>query len=436
MSKLFYLILILTLHSAPAYSRNTEWALGADVKFESLYFAEDIGANTNQNLNKFTLNPNYRWKYLENLRFVLKGDFTWDPQNKSTEEQTFTDLSDLYLKFSKGSWSFQAGYATYAWGTTDGYSPLDVINSKQYYDPLHSKKLGAPSVAFNWTGESVSLDAVYIPLQRESLLPGPQSRWLPRDVYVPEVPDNNLVLLLPKDLRFHYGARTQLDEALKNNGALRLQAHVANIDLTVMAFEGAPSFPLVEPLVDGNVIQVSPKTVVQMNPDVTLNLKDYRERRAGFSFVSSQYDFLLKYAGSYAQPLGDYANLPGWTQENVLGLEKTFEVGSEGTLIAILQHSFIESERSNDSNLSFTEIFRRAFMLGGRLSWKEVWVFNFLGLYDSKNFSHLGEFGISRRFFDAWTLTANATVIDGPETSTLGTYRKNDSYALSLSRSF
>jgi len=105
-------------------------------------------------------------------------------------------------------------------------------------------------------------------------------------------------------------------------------------------------------------------------------------------------------------------------------------------VVAVLQHSFINSERENDSNLSVTEIFRRAWMIGGKGTWKEVWNFSLMGLYDSVRYSHFAEVSLGRRFFDAWLVTATGNVIDGPSDAPLGVYGKNDSYSLAISRSF
>lgn len=432
------LIFILCLSFCPSLwaRRNTEWALNADIKLESIYFPEDIGDDTNQYLNRVTVIPYYRWKYKEDLRFFFKGDFTWDPQNKSTEEQIFADATELYLKYSGSRWSIQGGNTIYSWGSTDGYNPLDILNAKQYYDPLHSKKLGAPAITASLFSESWTTDLIFIPKQRQTMMPGPHSRWLPREVFIPQTPENDLVLLLPDNLRYRYGSREELDHALDANVALRLQWHSSNIDITLYGFEGANSFPIVQPVVTGTIEQVSPKTVIRVDPDVTLNLKDYKQRVLGFSWVSSQWDFLLKYGGTYSQPQGHDPLLPGWTQENVIALEKSFNIGSTGTLIAVLQHSFINSEIANDSNLSYTEIFRNSWMLGGRLSWSEVWTANLLGLYNANDESNFAEVSVARRLYDTWTLSFTADFFSGPVTSPLGIYSKNDSYALALSRSF
>jgi hypothetical protein len=152
--------------------------------------------------------------------------------------------------------------------------------------------------------------------------------------------------------------------------------------------------------------------------------------------VSSQYDFLFKYATSYTQTIGDDPLLLGWTHENIVALEKTFQLGTDGVLIGVLQYSFLNTEKTNDSNLSLLEVFRNAWMLGGRMTWKEVWNFSFTGLYNKTNESQYGELTLGRRFLDRWTLAFTANIISGEIQNPLGVYNKNDNYQLSLSASF
>ncbi|WP_374080408.1 hypothetical protein [Bdellovibrio bacteriovorus] len=436
MKKILFAFFILLSSSFSEAARSTEWSLHIDTKLDFTYFPEIYGDNTNQEFYKLELDPIYSWKYKDSWRFYLKPTFIADPNNKSDEEKYFFDASEAYIRYQTDTISLKAGNNLFSWGVTDGYNPLDIINSKQYFDPLHSRKLGALSLVLSQTLDNWDYEIIYIPKNRGSILPGTESRWLPREVYVPTTPDNDIVLLLPETLRYSYSSREDLDSALDNNGAIRIQRRGSFIDLGVSFYEGAASFPIVEPAVTGTIVQVSPKTVVQVDPDVVLNTKNYRIRQGGFTFVSNQWDFLFKYATAYTQSLGDYKNLPGWTHENVLGLEKTFQIGSDGVLIAILQHAFISSEKENDSNLSYTEIFRRAWMLGGRMTWKEVWNFSLLGLYDQIHGSNFEEVTMGRRFFDAWLISVTASFIQGSSDTPLGVYEKNDSYTLSISRSF
>ena len=330
----------------------------------------------------------------------------------------------------------QLGYSTFSWGVTDGYNPLDIVNSKQYYDPLHGRKLGAPSLTLSQSLSWFDWDFTYIPQNRGATLPGTESRWLPREVYVPLDPANDLVLLLPTELHYHYNSRQNLDHALDNNLALRIQKNFSTIDVALYGYSGVASFPLVQPIVTGTVVAVSPKQIIQVDPDVYLNTMNYPTQMGGLTFVSSQWDFLFKYATSYSQSIGDNVLLPGWTHENIVALEKTFQLGSSGMLIGVLQYSFLNAEKRNDSNLSLLEIFRNAWMIGGKVSWKEVWNFSLSTLYDVNHETHYEELIIGRRFADRWTLSAGATWISGDLADPLGVYNKNDNYNLSLSASF
>ncbi|KYG61333.1 hypothetical protein AZI85_09690 [Bdellovibrio bacteriovorus] len=430
------LLLILLFCSFAQAKHKTEWSLHIDTKFDAVYFAEEYGTDTNQDLYKLELDPIYDWRYLDSVRFYVKPTFIANPNNKSDEEKYFFDPTETYLRYQGESFSLQAGYNVFTWGVTDGYNPLDVINSKQYFDPLHSRKLGAPSVVFSQTLDIWDYELIYIPENRGATLPGEQSRWLPREVFVPQTPDNDLVLLLPESLHYNYGSKEDLDDARKNNYALRIQRHGSVFDVGLTYFEGVASFPLIQPVVTGTVVAVSPKTIVQVDPDVTLNVKNYRIRQGGLSMTASSWETLFKLASSYTSSLTEDPYLQKWTFENVLAIEKTFNLGESGLLIAVLQKSFIQTEKENDSNLSMTEIFRDAWMLGGRMSWKEVWNFSLLGLYDGIHGSNYEELTITRRFWDAWNLSLTASLIQGSSETPLGVYEKNDSYTLTLSRSF
>nr|BFD59616.1 hypothetical protein CKG001_17230 [Bdellovibrio sp. CKG001] len=433
----FYLSLILLLSATNSFAaRKTEWSLHLDSRIEAVYFPQSYGEDTNDDLYRLDLNPIYRWKYLDSIRFTFKPLFVANPNNKSTEEQTFFDPGETFVRYQRENLSLQAGYNIFSWGVTDGYNPLDILNPRQYFDPLHSRKLGLLSLVYSQTLGSWDYEVVFIPLNQGSLLPGDNSRWLPRQIFLPQTADNDLILLLPENLRYHSRARKNLGTSAENNYAFRLQRRGEFIDFSLSAYEGAAGFPLIVPEVTGAIVQVSPKTVIRVDPDVTLNSYNYRIRQGGISFVSNQMNFLFKAVGSYTETLEDNPNLQKWTNENVLGLERTFTFGDSGMLIAILQYSFLNTEKKNDSNLSVSEIFRSAYMAGGRLSWKEVWSANFLGLYDSIHGSTYQEYSLSRRFLDAWVLSGTASFIQGSDDTPLGVYGKNSSYSISLSRSF
>lgn len=436
MSWLLPILVILFLPGSVFAARKTEWSLHLDSKLEATAYPEEYGEDTNSELYDLELIPIYRWKYLESWRFFVKPVFVATPNNNSEEERYFFDPSEAHIRYQTESTSLQAGYNLITWGVTDGYNPVDIVNSRQYFDPLRSRKLGALSLLYSQSMGNWELDLIYIPQNRGSILPGTESRWLPREIFVPQTADNDLVLNLPDNLRYDYSSRQTLGNALDNNYAFRLQRRGEFVDVALSGYEGAASFPFVEPVVTGTIVQVSPKTVIDVDPDVLLNTYNYRIRQTGLSLVMNQWNMLFKAVGSYTQSLEDNPNLQEWTNENVLGLEKTFPLGESGLLIGILQYSFVNTEKKNDSNLSITEIFRSAYMAGGRITWKEVWGFNLLGLYDSIHGSTYQQYGLSRRFLDAWVVSVTADLIQGAAETPLGVYGKNDSYSVSLSRSF
>jgi hypothetical protein len=429
--------MIMCLSQLPCLaSAKSAWSLTTDVKMESAYWSKTYGEDTNNSLQRLELIPTLSGKFSEDYRLYFKPNFLWDPQNNSKEERLFFDAGQAYFKYKGDTTSVQVGNNILNWGVTDGYNPLDVVNVRQYHDPLHSAKLGALSVLLSHSSELSEQELIYIPKNQSALLPGTHSRWLPRQIFVPRTIGNDVVLLLPDTLNYTYESRETLNEALDNNLGLRLQWHLGAIDLSFSGYEGVAGFPIVQPKVTGTVIQISPKTILQTDPDITLGSKNFRHRVAGFSWVSSQQNFLFKYATSYSQSLGEDPLLPGWTHENIVGLEKNFNMGAEGLLVGILQYSFINTEKDNDSNLSVTEIFRSAWMAGGRFSWGDLWTLTALGLYDALRHSNFQQYSAARRIHDVWTLQLSTELITGQEDTPLGVYNDNDNYRLSLSRSF
>ncbi|MGE5086489.1 MAG: hypothetical protein ACM3MG_09335 [Bacillota bacterium] len=428
-------VLIFLISSLSWGSSHFESSLGIDLKYEGKFFPDPFGDDTNSDLQNFEIIPDYRLKYKDSTRFVFKPYLLASPGNKSPSEQFWMDPAETYFQWKRDPLSIQVGYNIITWGVTDGYNPVDVVNPKQYFDPLHSRKKGILSLLVSESLSWFDYDFLYIPINAGATMPGEESRWLPREVFIPLDPANSTILLLPKSLRYHYGSTADLDHARDNNFALRLQKHLGPVDISVSGYDGAASFPLVQPLFTGTIVQVAPKTVIAVDPDVTLNLKNYRTRQGGGTFIISQWDFLFKYETSYSQSIGDDPLAPGWLHENVLGLEKTFSF-TDGMLIGVLQYSFLNSQRSNDSNLSATEIFRRSWLLGFKMQWREVWNLSAQGLIDELHGSSFQEYSLGRRFFDRITIAATADFIEGPSDSPLGVYNKNDSYSLTVSSSF
>lgn len=419
----------------------TEWDFSVDTRLETITWPQQLGAPTNNSLTRLQLIPTLTAKPSEAWRFFTKAELFLDPQNHSLEERWFADLSEAFVRRKWQTASLQAGNMIVNWGVTDGYNPLDVVNPRQYFDPLRSKKLGSPGLLWSNSTATTEQEIFYIPENRSPLLPGTESRWLPREVYVPWTGGGSQeTLIIANNLRYRYGYKEVLNEALKNNIAARFQYHSTgekvSFDISLIGFEGVAGFPIVQLReFSGTLLEVSPRQVIRAE-EVVLGIKHYRQRVVGYSWVSSQADFLLKYASSYSVSLGDDRSLPGWEHRNIIAAEKNFTLTENIGLTGVLQYSFVNSEISTNSNFSVNEIFRRSWMAGFRGTVGELWTITALGLYDTAHFSHFEDISVARRVFDVWNVQAGAIFISGAAATPLGVYDKNDSYTLSLSRSF
>jgi hypothetical protein len=435
-SSLFAQSLALVLAAAFApLAAHADSEFGADVRLAYTEWPQNYGETTNDRLTKLEIAPGASYKPTEKTRFVFKPYLLFDPGNTSPEERTFVDLGETTLRYKGDAFTIEAGSQIFHWGVTDGYNPLDVVNPEQYFDPLHAKKMGVVNLHYSHSSEQSEQELILIPTNRAAILPGPQSRWLPRKIFIPQDPNGNEELILPDTLRYTYESRETLNDAFKDNIAARLQWHWSGIDIGVIGYEGVAGFPLVQPVITGTIEQISPKIIIRTDPDVQLRLKDYRQKLIGGSWVSSQAGFLLKYATSYATSVGEDPLLPGWEHHNIIAVEKNFQPTEALTITAVLQHAFVNTERKNESNLSVNEIFRRAWMAGARIAYGDLWTVTAFALYDSIHFSNSQDITIARKFNDAWTIEVNGIAISGAPDTPLGVYDRNDSITLSLARS-
>ena len=138
----------------------------------------------------------------------------------------------------------QIGFNTFTWGVTDGYNPVDVVSARRYEDPFNSTKLGAFSLLGRLDFGGVLFEGIYIPWQRASLLPGDNSRWLPRELGGP-IQYQGLTTDLPASPLFRFGDKIEYDSALKNNLGLRVSSHFLGIDAAGYVFDGAATVPSV-----------------------------------------------------------------------------------------------------------------------------------------------------------------------------------------------
>ncbi|MGZ3693294.1 MAG: hypothetical protein ACXWQO_03760 [Bdellovibrionota bacterium] len=435
------LVVALPFFFVSAQAADWKYSLNGETELTGLHWQNSVGPDTKKNRGIINQKLPMAVKYGRQWRFRLLPIAQYDPSNVSKSERFFWDVQEGYLQFQSLPWTFQVGMNVFSWGDTDVFNPLDVVNQRRYFDPMQSEKLGAPTVLVKREFEKFFIEALYIPKQRKTLLPGEKSRWLPRDVYNSRsfsVLGYHAILNLPASgVNYRYQAPEERDNALDNNFGTRIKFRFPGFDWTLAGFQGTAPTPAVKPTEVGllTVQQILSPTDAIFNmeePNLTLKAVYYKARMLGTSGTLVAGDFLIKGASAYNAPVKPASDLPAKSLDNALGIERTFSVG-KGTLTAIIQGTYVKrGDRVDTNSVSLARMFDRAGMAAFR--WSPTESIAVLGSYlrDTRYKGTLVHSEASYKIADGWRGKVSADFLSGPTETPIGTYARNDRVTLSL----
>lgn len=449
MKTLLLLLLSFTIR-APQAAHAAEWktSFGAELETEGLYWTEGaVGPDDKTFRGIFTAKAPTTIRYGRAWRLRALPVVQYDPQNVSDDERVFWDAQEGYLQYSSLPWTIQAGMNVFNWGDTDVFNPLDVVNARRFFDPLRSEKLGAPALVVKRDFDAFFVEAVYIPVQRKTLVPGADSRWMPRDIYrvrsisgIVGGRERAARIILPSNLQFRYLDDVEVDDALKNNIALRFKFRFPGFDWTIAGFQGASVAPDVRlrsiAVIPGTINTDLTDVTLSVRPDIGLQVGYYPIRMTGTSFTWVLGDFLVKGAAAYTHTLDRRFDLPARIWENALAFERTFSVG-KGSLTALVQGTYVDRGDALDtSSTSLARMFDRGVM--GALRWapNEQWGGTLSYLQDIRFKGNLWHGEATYKIADGWRAKLSADLLDGPTETPLGTYRRNDRTTASVLAQF
>lgn len=413
-----------------AFAEDFKFSPTANLQLSSQY--SPFGESHNRNLQFLDLRAGARLSKSRAYQFQFSGLAHYDPWNKSKSEQHWFDAPEAYFQWKPDALlRLQAGWNTFRWGVTDGFNPLDVVNARRYANPLSAEKLGAFSLALNSSFGESSAEMIYIPVQRKSILPGAESRWLPRE-FLQNQSINGTYFLIPNHLNYYFKTDQELNNALKNNFGLRFSTHFPALDLSVIAFDGAAPTPATNLSLSGSVVELLPNLVIQADPKIGIKPVYHRQSTAGASATYALADYIFRLQAAYTKPHLKRSDLPGASQEYVAGVERSFALDSH-KLILISELSYAKhADAASNLITSLSRMFDRSVMLAARYSYGDS--FSLLGniLIDTKYHSQLLRLEATEALSDSWKLSGSAESFSGPLGSPLGNYRNNDSLQLSL----
>lgn len=445
MKYLIYLCLFLSTISA-----NAEWKyrLAPELSYQNIYYPQEV-KDTNNFSNLFRLNTSFKFKYNKWLQLNVLHAGSIDTSGRSNEEKYFSDLKEGYadIRFSSDL-SLQLGNQIFNWGITDGITPTNVINAQRFIDPINTDKLGATSAVLQWSPEPFIIELIYIPWQKKSILPGTESRWLPRSKLETRSLNasvsgfDDVVLVFPDYLTYTYLSDEELDDALSNNIASRIRGKFHGIDLALNFFQGVANAPAIVTATTSSSSSITNNVLtLQIDDLISLTPIYYKTRMIGGSIVYTWSPYILRYEVAFHSVLSTATNkgLPDDYHHHALGIERTFYWGEQQSLTAILQFSYAkhkDEDTAENTPVGISRVFDKAAMTALRYIPAENWTIMTSYLYDTEYKNQMLIADIDHRVIDNLNAGLSASLFMGEDLTPLGTYDKNDFVSFRISYAF
>jgi hypothetical protein len=413
----------------------TEWT--QDFKATVENFPQSVPGNVNSTDFPIGWTLRSESRLTDDTKFVFKSFVQTEPSNASISEEFMWDFPELLVKSKFDSeWGtaiLKVGQDVYSWGVMDVVNPLDFVNSRNYSDPIHPRKLGAGVLDCAFSSESIDFQILYIPWARSPELPGVNSRWLPRQVYTSTGSSGGYQLLLPSSPQYSYAGITSLDQANLNNLAAKINLRLLRSDLAFYYYNGISDVPLISPNVSGTLVQLYPLRTIQINSGINLVVQDFRQEIYGASFVVPWSSWQWKAQYSSIQPWGAAQSLKGNTQSWIGGIEKSWDVGLAANLTTVVEYSSNQhnSYSSNDL-MSASHFFDNNWIIANRFSWLDRNSFTFAYSLDQIYWFSLEDLQFERRISDSLKWDLRATLLDGPSSAPLGSFINNKNISSDL----
>jgi len=413
-----------------------------DTNLISQYYPQAISSTTNTDFEILHLEVPTSLQWGTALGIKVRPEVQLDPLNLSQSERYWIEFPEAYLQLKpiEGGSSLltaQIGLNTFTWGVTDVFNPLDIVNTRRYEDPLATDKLGAPSILLHTElpGGVISMEGVYIPLQRQAILPGVNSRWLPRNSFQSQSVQYDGVaatILPPSSVDFAYTDPQVLDNALNNNVGARIEAHLPSLDLALIFFDGAAGMPATDLQLSGAVIEVDPNVVIAADPNIGITPVYYRQLVGGGNFTYALGDFIFRGEAALTRVVSQRSDLPTLTNEFAAEIEHDFSLGDD-PLTTFLEVTYAQHSEAIDPSLaSLGRIFDRAVLLGLRYARAAGFSVSALGMLDTAYHGQLAHLEIAYPLSDSIKPSLSGDLILGPTGTPLGTYQQNDRITFTL----
>ena len=224
------------------------WSLGAYGISGTLLYKNysqfQKGFNDSQNfVNQGILDVQWAHKWTSWWSHKIVGEVREDDDHlvngqsfqipETSPQRSIFDVKEAVTTFRVGPVDLMFGKQFFAWGTADGFNPIDLINPYDYLDVIDNEKLAVFTAAGRLTLGASSLTFVVIPVFTPSRTPLDTSRW------VPPPPSNAPPAVID-------GRELPSRDLSNIQYATRLKTTIRGWDLAVSYFDGFDSTPVIK----------------------------------------------------------------------------------------------------------------------------------------------------------------------------------------------
>jgi hypothetical protein len=356
------------------------------------------------------------------IRGFASGYFDYDPAVRDwtddTDELYYVELNEAYLTIDTERIDFILGKKMMRWGTGDGINPMDLINPRDYRDPIASARADArlPILLANgiFLLGPVTVEGVLIPKAEVNEFPLPDSPWEPEGLRDMRRSAESGEIVL--------AAREEPDNWFKDSEfAFRVSTVTGGFDLALLYYNGYPDDPAYhrDYLADGRM---------RFTPCY------HRYHAYGFNFAKGFERATIR---------GELAVKPGLLFP-IDSNDPSYKEDSDGLVSRDLYQGVIGIDRTFFTNLYvnlqfFTDLIedgqealaarRKTHGLTFEISDKfldDDLTAGFRGTYFTSNDGSASEIFAEYKIGDNWQLAPGYMFFNGPKDSRLGQFKDND----------
>ena len=366
------------------------------------------------------------------IRGFANAYFDYDPAVRDwtddKNELYYLELNEAYLTIDTERIDFILGKKMMRWGTGDGINPMDLINPRDYRDPIASARADARLPILLADGifllGPVTIEGVFVPKAEVNEFPLPDSPWEPKGL---------------RDMR----RSAESGEIVLSHGeepddwfkdaefAFRVSTVTGGFDLALLYYNGYTDDPVYhrDYLTDGRM---------RFTP------RHHRYQAYGFNFAKGFERATIR--GELAVKSGLLfsidSNDPSYVDDSdgltardlyqgVIGIDRTFFTN----LYVNLQFFYDFIENGREAIALKRKTHGLTFEISDKFLGDDLTA-GFRGMCFTSNDGSSAEIFAEYKIGDNWTIAPGCMFFNGPKESRLGQYSENDMIYLRLKYSF